>query len=80
MAEIRDPENTIVMELKDGGRVVIELLADVAPQHAALQLIDPVRCRGITVHEPNMVHDLQLVLDEILLKSSSAFPASTTGL
>ena len=51
-----------------------------APQHAALQLIDPVRCRGITVHEANMVHDLQLVLDEILLKSSSAFSASTTGL
>ena len=32
MAEIRDPENTIVMELKDG-RVVIELLPDVAPKH-----------------------------------------------
>jgi hypothetical protein len=51
-----------------------------APQHAALQLIDPVRCRGITMREPNMVHDLQLVVDEIVLKSSSAFPASTTGL
>ncbi|MDU8945688.1 peptidylprolyl isomerase [Ovoidimarina sediminis] len=34
MAEIKDPENTILMELKDG-TVVIELLADVAPQHAA---------------------------------------------
>lgn len=33
MAEIRDPENTIVIELKDGP-VVIELLSDVAPQHA----------------------------------------------
>ncbi len=32
MAEIRDPENTIIIELKDG-RVVIELLADVAPKH-----------------------------------------------
>jgi peptidylprolyl isomerase len=32
MAEIRDPENTIIMELKDGP-VVIELLPDVAPQH-----------------------------------------------
>ena len=32
MAEIRDPENTIVIELKDG-RVVIELLPDVAPKH-----------------------------------------------
>lgn len=32
MAEIKDPENTILMELKDG-TVVIELLADVAPQH-----------------------------------------------
>lgn len=51
-----------------------------APRHAALQMVDPVRCRGISVHEPNMVHDLQLVLDEILLKSSSAFSASTTGL
>jgi cyclophilin family peptidyl-prolyl cis-trans isomerase len=34
MAEITDPENTIIIELKDGP-VVIELLADVAPKHAA---------------------------------------------
>ncbi|OYX44337.1 MAG: peptidylprolyl isomerase [Rhodobacterales bacterium 32-67-9] len=34
MAEIKDPENTIIMTLK-GGDVVIELLADVAPKHAA---------------------------------------------
>ncbi|MGB1035318.1 MAG: peptidylprolyl isomerase, partial [Primorskyibacter sp.] len=34
MAEIKDPENTILMELKDG-TVVIELLPDVAPQHSA---------------------------------------------
>lgn len=34
MAEIKDPENTILMELK-GGTVVIELLADVAPRHSA---------------------------------------------
>ncbi|RKF13012.1 peptidylprolyl isomerase [Roseovarius spongiae] len=33
MAEIKDPENTILMELKDGP-VVIELLPDVAPAHA----------------------------------------------
>ncbi|WP_410218685.1 peptidylprolyl isomerase [Paracoccus sp. (in: a-proteobacteria)] len=33
MAEIKDPENTIIVELKDG-RVVIELLPDVAPKHA----------------------------------------------
>lgn len=33
MAEIKDPENTILMELKDG-TVVIELLADVAPLHS----------------------------------------------
>ncbi|MGR3759606.1 peptidylprolyl isomerase [Roseobacteraceae bacterium NS-SX3] len=32
MAEIKDPENTIIMELKDGN-VVIELLPDVAPKH-----------------------------------------------
>ena len=32
MAEIKDPENTILMELK-GGTVAIELLPDVAPQH-----------------------------------------------
>ena len=32
MAEIRDPENTIVIELKDGP-VTIELLPDVAPRH-----------------------------------------------
>jgi peptidylprolyl isomerase len=33
MAEIKDPENTILMELKDG-TVVIELLPEVAPRHA----------------------------------------------
>ena len=33
MAEIKDPENTILMELK-GGQVVIELLPDVAPKHS----------------------------------------------
>lgn len=32
MAEIKDPENTIIVELKDG-RVVIELMPDVAPGH-----------------------------------------------
>ncbi|WP_425090944.1 peptidylprolyl isomerase [Tropicimonas sp. S265A] len=34
MAEIKDPENTILVELKDG-TVTIELLPDVAPQHSA---------------------------------------------
>lgn len=34
MAEIKDPENTIILELKDGP-VVIELLPDVAPKHVA---------------------------------------------
>ena len=33
MAEIKDPENTIILTLKDG-EVVIELLPDVAPKHA----------------------------------------------
>jgi cyclophilin family peptidyl-prolyl cis-trans isomerase len=33
MAAIKDPENTILVELKDG-TVTIELLADVAPKHA----------------------------------------------
>jgi cyclophilin family peptidyl-prolyl cis-trans isomerase len=33
MAEIRDPENTILMELRTG-TVVIELLPDIAPKHA----------------------------------------------
>ena len=33
MAEIKDPENTIIMTLK-GGDVVIALLPDVAPKHA----------------------------------------------
>jgi len=32
MAEIKDPENTIIMTLK-GGEVVIELLPKVAPKH-----------------------------------------------
>jgi peptidylprolyl isomerase len=34
MAEITDPENTILIELKDG-TVVIQLLPDVAPLHSA---------------------------------------------
>lgn len=34
MADIKDPENTIIMTLKDG-EVVIELLPDVAPKHSA---------------------------------------------
>jgi cyclophilin family peptidyl-prolyl cis-trans isomerase len=33
MAEINDPENTIIITLKDG-EVVIELLKDIAPKHA----------------------------------------------
>ena len=33
MADIKDPENTIIMTLKDG-EVVIELLPDVAPKHS----------------------------------------------
>ncbi|HRO15666.1 MAG TPA: peptidylprolyl isomerase [Paracoccus sp. (in: a-proteobacteria)] len=32
MADIKDPENTIIIQLKDGP-VVIELLPDVAPRH-----------------------------------------------
>ncbi|MCR8825658.1 peptidylprolyl isomerase [Pseudosulfitobacter koreensis] len=32
MAEIKDPENTILMELK-GGTVTIQLLPDIAPKH-----------------------------------------------
>jgi peptidylprolyl isomerase len=32
MAEIKDPENTILMQLK-GGTVTIQLLPDVAPKH-----------------------------------------------
>jgi peptidylprolyl isomerase len=34
MAEIKDPENTVLIELKDG-TVTIELLPDVAPAHSA---------------------------------------------
>ncbi len=33
MAEIKDPENTVIITLKDG-EVVIELLPDVAPKHS----------------------------------------------
>ena len=32
MAEIKDPENTVIITLKDG-EVVIELLTDIAPKH-----------------------------------------------
>ncbi|GAA3873222.1 peptidylprolyl isomerase [Celeribacter arenosi] len=34
MAEIKDPENTILLELKDG-TVVIELMPEIAPEHCA---------------------------------------------
>lgn len=34
MTDIKDPENTLIVELKDGP-VQIELLPDVAPQHVA---------------------------------------------
>jgi peptidylprolyl isomerase len=34
MAEIKDPENTILIELA-GGTVTIELMPDVAPEHSA---------------------------------------------
>ena len=34
MADYKDPENTVLIELKDG-TVVIELLPDVAPKHSA---------------------------------------------
>ncbi len=34
MAEIKDPENTLIIELKDGP-VIVELLPDVAPEHVA---------------------------------------------
>lgn len=34
MSDIADPENTIIIELKDGN-VTIELLPDIAPQHCA---------------------------------------------
>ncbi|HRO10877.1 peptidylprolyl isomerase [Amaricoccus sp.] len=33
MAEVRDPENTLLIELKDGGLVAIEMLPEVAPKH-----------------------------------------------
>lgn len=32
-AEIKDPENTILLQVKDSGTVTIELLPDVAPGH-----------------------------------------------
>ncbi len=32
---IDDPENTLIMELKDGGRVVIAMRPDLAPKHVA---------------------------------------------
>ncbi|MCX7631548.1 MAG: peptidylprolyl isomerase, partial [Geminicoccaceae bacterium] len=30
-----DPENTLLIELSTGGRVVIEMFPDVAPKHVA---------------------------------------------
>jgi peptidylprolyl isomerase len=34
-AKAADPENTIVMEVSNGGKVVMELLPDIAPKHVA---------------------------------------------
>lgn len=51
-----------------------------AMPHQALQVLDPVRCRGLVLHEPIMLRQLQEVTDEILLKALPAFPASTIGL
>lgn len=34
-AKAADPENTIVMEVSSGGKVVMELLPDIAPKHVA---------------------------------------------
>ncbi len=34
MADIKDPENTLIIELKDGP-VTLELMPDIAPQHCA---------------------------------------------
>ena len=33
-AEIKDPENTLILQLKDGN-VIIEIYPDVAPNHVA---------------------------------------------
>ena len=53
MAEIKDPENTIIMTLKDG-EVVIELLAEVAPKHAErIQALS----RFIRGHDPRVRDD-----------------------
>lgn len=34
-AQATDPANTVIMELKDGHKVVIQLLPDIAPKHVA---------------------------------------------
>jgi len=46
----------------------------------ALHRVDAERERGYLSHEAAPVHQLQEVLDEMLLKAHSAFPASTIGL
>lgn len=46
----------------------------------ALQLIDPDRCRGVLLHQGQLVRPLRESLDEILYKAQTAFPASTLGL
>ena len=51
MAEIKDPENTIIMETTKG-KVVIELLPDVAPKHVARiqELTDEGFYDGVVFH------------------------------
>ncbi len=51
MAEIQDPENTLIMDMTHG-RVVIEMLPDVAPNHVARikQLVRDSFYDGIVFH------------------------------
>ena len=51
MADIKDPENTIIMTLKDG-EVVIELMPDIAPEHSnrMKELAREKRYDGVVFH------------------------------
>src|SRR5690606_15181585 len=81
MAEIKDPENTIIMETTKG-RVVIELLPDVAPGHVARikELTREGAYDGVVFHR--VIEDFMAQTGDVRYgkKGSASFNASRAGM
>ncbi|MBV0912965.1 peptidylprolyl isomerase [Anianabacter salinae] len=71
MAEIKDPENTILLELKDG-TVTIELLPDVAPKHVERmkELVREGKYDGVVFHR---------VIDGFMAQTGDVEHGNATG-